>query len=312
MRSHFFLLLSASLLAACHAVGPNNYAAAMCSGRGPRCSPSLARGSGLCRPNVWMTSQPTNCQIAACKFCRQGTRRTTSPACKWPAIYKNCFGGKVPGGGNTAPAPPKPPVKAPTPPSGGSRQQPQGCVYSATGNKLVIPATQLRIGSQWSRVGNAIVWKKQGGGGIDAKGSGAVCANVKFSTPGVYYFTGVSSAPHPTEHNDAWFKFSGGFDLYRPQARSFRSGNNEWYKGYQNNGRNNPADYIVTIDHNGHQMLTKPVVAGRVYKICVAGRSSKYSIFKLVFLKCQGGAACSRFTGTIKQQMQNLPPAQCK
>lgn len=312
MRSHLLLLLSATLLATAYAIGSDNYAAAMCSGRGPSCSPSLARGSGLCLPKVWMTSQPTNCQIAACKFCRKGNRRTTSPACKWEAISKNCFGGRSPAPGNSVPRPPRQPVKPPTVAAQAPRQVPKGCVYSTTGNKLVISATGLKIGSQWTRVGNAIVWKKQGGRGIDAKGSGAVCANVRFGKPGIYYFTGISSAPHPTEHNDAWFKFSGGFDLYRPQARSFRSGNNDWYKGYQNNGGNNPANYIVTIDHNGHQMLTKPVVAGRVYKICVAGRSSKYSLFKLAFIKCEGGAACSRFNGSIKQQMQSLPASQCK
>lgn len=71
------------------------------------------------------------------------------------------------------------------------------------------------------------------------------------------------------------------------------------------------ANYLVTIDFNGHQFLTNPVRAGQVYTMCVSGRSTKYSINKMVFVKCAGGESCSRFNPNIKREMQSLPPSRC-
>lgn len=248
-----------------------------------------------------MSAQPKQCQLAACRYCYKGSRRTTATVCSSDAIVKNCFKSKP-----SVPAPaPRPPKRAPSKPAR------KGCVYTSGRGKVVIRATELSIGSHWDRVGDAIVWKKEGGHGIDAMGSGTVCANVKFRQGGVWYLTAVSSAPHPTEHNDAWFKFSGGVDLYRPQGGSLRKGSGGWYKGYQNNGGNKRADYILTIDRDGHQFLTKPVKKGRVYQVCVSGRSTKYSLLKLVFVKCGGGEGCSRFNSNIKQRMQHLNPSRC-
>lgn len=246
-----------------------------------------------------MSAQPHQCRVAACRYCYTGKRRVTADVCSTDAIVKNCFKSKP------AASKPAPPKRAPTKPAR------RGCVYFSGGGKVVIRATELRIGSHWNRVGDAIVWKKGGGQGIDAMGSGTVCANVRFRKGGVWYMTAVSSAPHPTEHNDAWFRFSGGVDLYRPQSGSFKKGSGGWYKGFQNNGGNKPADYIVTIDHNGHQFLTKPVRKGKVYQVCVSGRSTKFSLYKLVFIKCDGGAQCSRFNSNIKQRMLNLNPSRC-
>lgn len=204
------------------------------------------------------------------------------------------------------PMKPKPPTKKPNPPPSGG-----GCAFRATNGKIVIPMTSLKLTGAWTRVGNSIVWKKFGGGGIDPAGSGTICAKVIFSQSGIYYMTGTSSAPHPTEHNDAWFRFSGGLDAYRPQTKSIRRGNAGWYKGYQNMGGNRLANYLLTIDFNGHQFLTKFVTAGRTYSMCVSGRSSKYAIQKMVFVKCAGGESCSRFHPRIKSAMNNLPPSRC-
>lgn len=128
---------------------------------------------------------------------------------------------------------------------------------------------------------------------------------------GTYYLTATSSAPHPTDHNDAWFRFSAGVDLYRPVSGSFRSGNSGWYKGYQNEGGNKKANYINTVDFNGHQFITKPLRAGDVYSACISGRSSRFSLYKMVFVHCENRENCSRFHPGIKAAMSDLSPSKC-
>lgn len=222
------------------------------------------------------------------------------------AISKNCFNGSSappPSGSNRTKPPPQQQKNKPP-----ARKGP--CVFRGSNGKIVIDANSLKLAGDWTRSGKAVVWKRGGGAGIAPMGAGTMCANVIFPSSGTYYQTAVTQAPHGTEHNDMWIKFSGGVDLYRPEGGS-ASGNAGWYKGYQNDGGMRVANYLLTIDHNGHQFITKYVTAGRVYTLCISGRSTRYFVYKIVFVKCGGGAACSRYNNSIRRQMSHLGGSKC-
>lgn len=317
----------------------NNYAAAECCVRGPRCAASTARVSGFCKTRVWMSQQPQRCRKAACLYCKQPGRRASVPVCRKHAISKNCFGGANPpspasGGrgrsrsrsGNRS----RPSKRSRSSRknrrryNGGGRKSNGGgsqrsapksgnCAYRASdGNKIVIDASQLSSASGWSKDNGFIIYKKGNPqGSVDAEGSGTMCVKVVFNMPGVWYFTALTMAPHPTEHNDMWVKSSSGFDFVHTGKNDFRSGGQGWYKGYQNSGGMQMADYLLHVDNNGHQFQTKSVNAGQPYSLCIAGRSTKFWVRKLVLIKCDGNN-CNRASNFIRSKMNSLPASACK
>ncbi|CDF36362.1 unnamed protein product [Chondrus crispus] len=310
----------------------NNYSAAECCARGPRCSGKAARTSGGCKTGRWMSQQSRKCKKHACLYCYQKGRRTNVPVCRMHAISKNCFRGK------------KPPAARPGRSSGrgrgkgkgkgrgrkrsgrknrrrsgsGSRNNQRsapraGCAYRGTsGNKIVIPSTGLSAGNGWTKEAGAIIYRKgDPQGSVDAEGSGTMCVKVMFPSPGKYYFTALTKAPHPTEHNDMWVRISSGFDLVHTSKGAFKSGGSSWYKGYQNRGGMQMADYLLTIDNDGHQFQTKNVAAGPAYSLCISGRSTKFWVYKLVLIKCDGDN-CNRNSPFIRSKMNGLPNSPCK
>ncbi|CAN8063342.1 unnamed protein product [Agarophyton chilense] len=300
-----------SVLACATARFGDNYFAAQCAGEGPRCIPWTAGSSLVCMPYRWMSAQPRACIQAACNYCSVGSRRFDVSVCRRLAIYKNCFKGNTPARQAPGPAAPRPlpPKSAPRAPR--PRSRPNGsCAYRAQGDKIVIPAWALPGAPGWKKNGDgSMTYKPGGGGGIDRQGAGQVCTNIKVNTDGQYYFTIQSRAPHGTEHNDAWFRFSGGFQLYKPGSRSI-SGNSGWYKGYQNKGGNRMADYLVTIDFNGHQFITNYLNSRNTYQVCMSGRSTRFSVYSLVFVRCSGNT-CSRFGPQMQNAMSSLPSSKC-
>lgn len=290
--------------------GQNNYAAAACCARGPKCWPQHAKESQYCRTGQWMSGQSKNCQRAACRYCNKSKARRQRPVCRAIPILRNCFNRRPP-----FPRPPPLPSRKPNNPKPSSpRPGRRGCSFRAVGGKVVIPAMQLPAPGQWKRTnGNtAITWKPSSGGGIDRPENGApFCIRFTPDRSGTHYFTVLSSAPHPTEHNDAWFRFPMGVTLYRPETGSVRNGGTSWHKGYENLGQNIVANYIVTIDFNGHQFITKPLTKGKTYSVCISGRSTKFSIYKVVLVNCSSLSGCSRYGGFIKSAMANLPSSKC-
>lgn len=188
----------------------------------------------------------------------------------------------------------------------------RGTIDDGNNGNIVIPATHMGPKAPWKKNGEkSVTWKPDGGRGIDKPGPEAMCVRVQFPLDGFYYMTARSSAPHGTEHNDAWFKFSGGFMLYRPKSNTWKYGHNNYYKGYQNNGNNEITDYVVTVDHHGHQFVTRRVSAKNIYSVCLAGRSSKYTVYEVIFVLCDGGRGCSRASNGIRKSMTSLHYSRC-
>lgn len=273
----------------------NNNAAAICCGLGPRCNYATARRAGPCRPKLFMSQQPGRCRHLACQYCYYGNRKFTQ-ICRRLAIVKQCFGGRVQHGKNRRPA---------------SKPRPHGkCAWRARKGKVVIPTTSLKTHYPWVKQYGGITWKPNGGNGVDGMGSGAFCARVIVDKPGPYYLTVLSSAPHPTEHNDLWIRFSAGLRWFKPQGYKWLNKGSGWFKGYENEGRKKVANYLLTKDFDGHQFVTYPLRKGQVYSVCLSGRSSKYTIYKIVMVKCNGWY-CSRFGGYMRWQMSRLGSSKC-
>lgn len=53
-----------------------------------------------------------------------------------------------------------------------------------------------------------------------------------------------------------------------------------WLKAYQNVGKGKMAYGLYTIDHNPHFIYTE-VLNNGVNEICIAGRSSMFTVFQL-------------------------------
>lgn len=280
-----------------------NFSAARCCGLGPKCSLKDAARSKVCKPGRWMTAQPDECQVAACRYCKLNAARQRLEACLRPAIQKQCFGRSWP---------------FTTPPSLTKRSNHTGGPKMAGSchapGVIVIPASRFPLPNGWVRTPNkaGITWKPNAKRGIDPPGSGAFCMNFIPNLSGRQYFTVLSSAPHPTEHNDAWFRFPGGVILSR-YHRVFSRPGSAWLKGYQNLGGRKVANYIVHKDRDGHQFIMTSKKKGKKASVCIAGRSSKYTIYKLVIVTCPPGSEsnvskCSRYSPYISGKMKNLPP----
>lgn len=279
-----------------------NFYAARCCSLGPRCEAGDAEKSNLCKPGLWMTGQSQECQDAACRYCKLNVTRRQLRVCSSPPIQKQCFDRSWP---FTTPTPVLEPTAPPRPPTNSGRCSAPGVV--------VIPASKFPAPAGWVRTPDrsGLTWKPSSGAGIDPPGSGAFCINSTPNRSGLQYFTVLSSAPHPTEHNDAWFRFVGGVILSRHKSIFTKPGS-EWLKGYENLGKNEIADYIVHKDFDGHQFIMTSKRAGQKATVCVAGRSSKYTIYELVLISCPPGSdkdvsKCSRFSPYISNIMRNLP-----
>lgn len=274
----------------------NNKHAAICCGLGPRCNHGIARQAGPCRPGLYMSQQSGRCRHLACQYCYNGNRKFTK-ICRRLAIVKQCFGGRVHHGKRNHPKHKK------------SRSRGK-CAWHARNGKIVIPTTSLNTRRPWIKQYGGITWKPNGGNGVDPMGSAAFCARIIVDKPGSYYLTVVSSAPHPTEHNDLWIRFSAGLRWFKPQGYRWLNKGNGWFKGYQNDGRKKVANYLLTKDFDGHQFVTYPLRKGQTYSVCLSGRSSKYTIYKIVMVKCDGWF-CSRFGGYMRWQMSRLGSSKC-
>lgn len=273
-----------------------------------------------------MTQQPGACKEHACEFCRHNKHRLV---CQTFPILKNCF--------KQGPPYPKPDplweIDSTSANNPGQQQQqqqfdrspkkvtfnadrapPRGCTFHTKNGMLNIAARDFPVrGHFWKRTSDGgVVWKEGGGLKIDHEGTGdPFCVPFKPDRDGLFYFTAISSAPHSSEHNDVWFKFTSKVKIYRPTTGSVqrRSG---WIKGYENEGNNKKADYVLTVDHKGYQFFLEGLQKGAVYKVCASGRSTRFKLFNFVFMHCDSLKSCVRWNNYVRNAMAHLPPpAKC-
>lgn len=157
-------------------------------------------------------------------------------------------------------------------------------------DKIVADVSKVQAAVGWTAVSrgglNGLMFEKDGVHGVvEASEESTICFTLQAEMAGDYYTIIVSSAPHETDNNDLWIKSSKGFHLLR-DGDVRREGAGIWLKGYQNEGGNALADYLLTVDHWGHAFIVQGVEKDVAFEICIAGRSSLYEVYRLVVVKC--------------------------
>lgn len=338
MRQAFFLaaLLGLAALTSANRCGRFpakgvNKAAAFCIFRGGRCGHWLAVKSAVCTAGKRADRQGWKCRGDACGFCACYPKAW---ACKSRFMrdvcnYKSGLP-RGPGVWNWAearrlypkkkkPMSPKKPKRPP--PRRSPPRRPRGwrppksrtgsCVRRGIHGRVSIPAGYTNaVRWPWARArsGRCLVWKpNKAAHTVDSAGKGVICYEFTVDKASTYYFTMTSHAPHPVDFNDVWVKFmNGGFRRRKPGTDKFMGGFQwGWLKAYQNKGGMKRANEIFTVDFNGHQFETPKLVPRKVYKVCLAGRSSKFEICKLHFASCNGWS-CNR--GPRLNRMVNHGP----
>lgn len=85
-----------------------------------------------------------------------------------------------------------------------------------------------------------------------------------------------------------WVTTNKGIELWRRRVMRTFVESMSYRKGYQNQGPNGIANFLVNIDHDPHTMVVPDVTKGETFKVCVHGRSSKFEVFRVVLVKCEG------------------------
>lgn len=308
----------------------NKWSAAKCVSESVNCTEYPAKLSGFCVARTRATDQPARCLKLACEFCKWDSRQNHKLCAS--SVFRTVCASRD-HVENSSPEPYSIPIATaqsfPTPSgdyieftpvavSAGHKKPKfskplRNCIWSSNlKGGYVIDLGKFSPLAGWkpsSRDGfQGLVYRPNKNGGIDGpKHFGNICAQLKVHKPGTYYFSVLSYAKHFTEHNDAWFKCSKGFSLWRNGKFWKRSSPGEWLKGYQNNGRRSMSTELKTKDFEGHRFLVETNNEEERVEICISGRSYQFELYRLYLLPCQKQVCIGeRITG-----IEDLPISQC-
>lgn len=307
----------------------NKWSAVKCLVDSNHCSEYTATRSGACVSKRSAVQQPDDCKRLACEFCKWDSR-TDHALCRQRIVQSICTNFYDE---NTLLSPQSPPTLEPeyTPISAGSNHGEDPAKHSPNNTQnhegpvteqctwkddsessVVIDIGRREEKAGWTRISrdglDGLVYRKDKKNGIDFPDRfGSLCFEVKTEAAGSYYFTALSFAPHYTEHNDAWFKCSKGFSLWRNGRFWKNSKSGEWLKGFQNDGRKRMSEELKTKDHDGHRFIIENLNAGDTFSVCVSGRSYKFELYRLYIQKCRKEYC----TGEKMTGLRTLQPSKC-
>lgn len=283
------LLLVILAVAAClpHAIA--TWWNAACISRSTACKRWLSSRTEGCKPFTNAGGQPVQCKTSACTFCAGLKKPKPNSPCTIALLKQLCAD-------LTSTQPPSPP----TPPT--ALVNKPNCVWAANARDEVVidPSTlAASLPSSWtvtSRAGrNGIVYKV-GSSSTSREtprtaAASAICYRVRMRTSGDYYFTTVSYAPKRETNNDALFRSSStGILFFRPPGdwHMHSWGDRGWFFGEQySGGLSDDLFHSRESDPAPNRFHIPDVKAGTVFRFCMAGRSPKFEIYRLVFVKCK-------------------------
>lgn len=283
----FFLLAS---LTVSHA---SQLHAARCLARSKRCSPGLARKSGVCQPRTDAYQQSVECKKEGCIHCHSNPKaRLQAFPCKKRKIREIC-----------------------SQHDGLSPSTLSSCTFTQASHTdaIVIPLTGDMASRGWAST------RRHGLDGLVYKPFGAKrnnkhvhvgkqCFKVMGRMSGDYYFTALSYAKMSRRFNTLWVQSSLGFQMWKPgfdglwvkTSQGFevwKDGTdpqlgglvqpNEWRKAYQNRGSNGISANLKTVDFDGHRLIVPDVKPNTQFQICISGRSPTFEVFRLILIHCQ-------------------------
>lgn len=303
-------------------------AAAKCIAEQTRCSMTMAiMTSNYCHAKVFVAQQPKRCLDLACTYCAKPDNKEKN-TCTSYAIRRWCTNpspspepsaSAQPSSDLSSPRraiPTKTPSPAPVPTSDPVKLAlyPDECLWTpVNAHQIVINLADVPPELPWERNGDGWVWKKNEPSGTDTPGSGEKCFDIKIRMSGSYLVTILSRAPHPTDHNDLWIMMKKGLSLYRASTDKFLKTTSGYVKGYQNAGRNREEKTLSTVDHNPHILVVDWMNEDEKHRICISGRSSKFTVDKIVLLNCYvKGDGCRRNGKPMQEAWKNLRDSVCR
>ncbi|PXF47076.1 hypothetical protein BWQ96_03153 [Gracilariopsis chorda] len=275
-------------------------AAAECVARQNLCDSHVAKSSIHCKEDTFVKKQSRSCRNAACKYCTWPSSTNDNACYSW-AIRHWCASFPGVQNGQTLK-----PGRMP-------HKDPYRCVWHGRDKELVLDLKFFTAWGGWTQNGDGLEWKRYLSKGIDEPGSGEMC--FKFAVPedGFYYFTALTSAPHPTDHNDMWVRIQTGIRLYRGKTHVYWMTVRKYIKAYQNLGENRINDILSSVDHNPHYFVSEKLMQNETHTVCISGRSSRFTVYKLVFVKCSPtNGSCNRWGRYIREKMNSLVEPICK
>jgi len=131
---------------------------------------------------------------------------------------------------------------------------------------------------------------------------GKLCYPVEFSTLGWWKFEFKNVNSHGTEHNDAfvfvegstWFGVKEGRNVEKSDNR--RRIGKKYIKVFRNRNPGTWAWDSYSIDHNAHELYFKVKSTPLKTRVCLAGRSTKFGVGKLLLYNINRGSSGARAT----------------
>lgn len=291
MRSTVLSLVVASTTILCAlAQNPEGklYNSALCFARSSNCTESQSKLSGACELDTFTIRQPEQCVKQACTYCELYGNSNAFP-CNKPRLVRACDKYKknnpaaIPQG-RPSPSPKAKPTKAPG-----------KCVWTARGYNIVVNIGAVKPARFWTPVMRqrfkGLIYRKNRESGIDQPGKGVICLNLRAKFASYYYMTAVSYAPDNTENNDFWVKSSKGFNHHK-NKRMFKTPPGKWRKAYQNTGPKKLSQILSTKDFDAHTFIVPNVKANEKFTVCISGRSSRFELYRLIFVSCRKKRSC--------------------
>lgn len=346
MQLNYLLIVSlALLLLQVSATNTNNYHAAKCLARRRACSSHLAALSAVCQPGLTANRQPNACHVNACAWCKipdmadkypctevnivricykldnglpvipPNKLTTRNPTTTIPTTRTSTTTRRTTTRATTRRTTPRTTTRRTTTRASTRSERPRilerNCVWTGD-NSAVANVGAAKPATGWEKITKhgltGMIYEKDLGEGIhNPEPDRTMCFPMKVAQSGDYYLTGLTAAPHPTEHNDMWISSSLGFELLR-HGDYTSVANGVFKKAYENVGHDQIADYLHTVDFNGHIFIIPNVQSGAPFEICISGRSFKYEVYKLIVAKCNS-ALCRG--GKPDRNYKNMPDSSC-
>lgn len=282
-------------------------ASAECVSQQAACTEETALKSGICTANTKLVLQPAACKRTACKYCTWPAKMGTTLCKEWARKYVCSDTPQVITEIETV-NPTEPPMQDIV------LKDPETCVWMGSNQKVVIGLEHAKESSFWTKHEGGIMWKKDGGPQQDPAGSGSKCFHFKVPLTGNYYLTAITSAPHKVDHNDVWLKLSAGVEMYRTNT-GVRLPSTEpttnYFKAYQNYGRDIKANMLFNVDRKPHFLISSSMETGKPYEVCLSGRSSLFTVYKIVMVKCSPAESCNPYESYTQRAMRDITLSEC-
>ena len=183
------------------------------------------------------------------------------------------------------------------------------CVGAEKDGRIIMDAKNVGVVGGWVLKDDGIEYKPNGGEGIEKPFTDVLEYEFEAGTDSKYLLTYEVTAPHPTEHNDAYLGFpKGGLTAAKPgDLRQLDE--DKMFKGYNNAAKR--AVGAFHVDHDPHTLITTATLKkGEKYTIPLGARSTKFTVHNIILFPCSGDE-CFRGSNVYKENTKDISTTGC-